>query len=165
MWGSWLAIDSIHLYTTIPPSGISDFVVTSSNGIPDITKAAVFSASFVGSTENTTGNPSPIFTTDSEYFSISNSYGLGHLQVNNSFNYFYDLGTTSEQIFVTCSTAETTMENGLASTTPITINILVNPGPSISVSNVTSTVPPLYLLISKVVTLRRSFSVAIVGPF
>lgn len=116
--------------------GEGDSVVTGSLGIPDVTQAAVFSASFIDTTE---ASPQPEFSTNSDYFNISNSNGLGYLQVSeNYFDHFndgFEGSFTQEQIFVTCSTAETTMENQLASTTPITIKILVNNGPVINVTN------------------------------
>lgn len=135
--GTYSGLKFIQYFTgSLIEAGEGDSVVTGSLGIPDVTQAAVLSASFIGSTES---DPVPIFSTDSEYFNIQNSIGLGFLQVNENFRSHFDDGFegpfTQEQIFVTCSTAGTTMENELASITPITINILKNNGPSINVLN------------------------------
>ena len=134
--GTYLSISEIQLFSSSLGGGSGDPVITGSSGIPNSAKAAVLSASFIGTTEI---NPQPEFSTNSDYFNILNSNGLGYLQVNENFRSQFDDGfegsSTQEQIFVTCSTAGTTMANKLASITPITINIVKNNGPSIIVGN------------------------------
>ena len=127
-------IKFIQYYTgSFPPvEPIADPVITGSSGIPDITQAAVLSASFIGTSES---DPQPTFTTDSTYFNISNSNGLGYLQVNESFTSEFndkDPFQSTEEINVIITTPAT-INNG--STTPITINIVENDGPSIILTN------------------------------
>lgn len=115
-WGNnWMSVDLFELYTTT--GGSSDSVITGSSGIPNPLKAAVFSASFDGTTEN---NPIPNFTiSDTANFSIRNEGGLGFLEVASGFNV-----SNTQTPTVTISTAET------STTETITINVITNEGPT-----------------------------------
>lgn len=98
-----------------------DPVITGSSGIPNSLKAAVFSASFDGTTED---NPTPTFTiSDTTNFNIRNAGGLGYLEVTENFN----LGSGATYPTIEISTPGTT-DN--PSSTPIQINVVLNNGPT-----------------------------------